>query len=184
MVVTKNYQSTLHTDRDLSNFVISWFLEGNCSLPHLSVFNTSSFVKEKKWLHNSVLTPRSWTWLELDRRSNAQRTICVSYARIIFLASTEDNHTLPICTVATLHHAHPRPQTAIGLCIVPSEANVVPISSSISQFVSHHLSFEWIYAFHREIDPPINAGLTIIWIVFFLWKFSLLTCVNTFKTCL
>jgi len=32
MAVTENYQSTPHTDRDLCNFVISWFLEGECSL--------------------------------------------------------------------------------------------------------------------------------------------------------
>ncbi len=32
MAVTENYQSTPHTDKDLCNSVISWFLEGECSL--------------------------------------------------------------------------------------------------------------------------------------------------------
>jgi hypothetical protein len=47
VAVTENCQSTSHMDRDLSNSVISWFLECKCSLPHLSVFDTSSFVREK-----------------------------------------------------------------------------------------------------------------------------------------
>ncbi|CAM6024922.1 unnamed protein product [Sphagnum balticum] len=63
--------------------------------------------------------------LIVDRRSNARRTICVSCARIVFLASTRDSQTLPIYTAATLHHAHLRPRTAIGLCMVPLETNVV-----------------------------------------------------------
>ncbi len=50
MAVMENYQSTPHMDMDLSNSVILWFLEGKCSLPHLSVFDTSSFVKEKKMI--------------------------------------------------------------------------------------------------------------------------------------
>jgi hypothetical protein len=44
MAVMENYQSTPHIDKDLSNSVISWFLEGKCSMPHLLVLNTSSFV--------------------------------------------------------------------------------------------------------------------------------------------
>jgi hypothetical protein len=32
MAITENYQSTPHIDRDLCNSVISWFLEGECSL--------------------------------------------------------------------------------------------------------------------------------------------------------
>ncbi len=48
MAVTKNYHSMPHTDRDLSNSVISWFLEGKCALSHVFVLNTSSFLKKKK----------------------------------------------------------------------------------------------------------------------------------------
>ena len=143
-MVTENYQSTPHTDRDLCNFVISWFLEGECSLQLLFILDTMSFVEGGKKMiaylptHISLLGTR----LELDRRSSIRRAICVSNAQIVFPAQARDCHTLLVCMASTLHHAHPRPQMAIGLCIVPSEANVVPISSSISQFVSHHLSFE------------------------------------------
>jgi hypothetical protein len=48
MAVTENYHSTPHTDRDLSNSVISWFLEGKCALLHVSVSNVSSFLEKKK----------------------------------------------------------------------------------------------------------------------------------------
>ncbi len=48
MAVTENYHSTPHTDRDLSNSVISWFLEGKCVLLHAFVLNTSSFLIKKK----------------------------------------------------------------------------------------------------------------------------------------
>jgi hypothetical protein len=48
MAVTENYYSTPHMDRDLSNSVISWFLESKCALLHVSVLNTSSFLKNKK----------------------------------------------------------------------------------------------------------------------------------------
>jgi len=49
MVVTENYHSTPHTDRDLSNSMISWFLESKCALPHVSVLNTSNFLKKKEF---------------------------------------------------------------------------------------------------------------------------------------
>jgi hypothetical protein len=52
MVITKNYHSTPHTDRDLSNSVISWFLEGKCSFPHASVFLRPKFSKK-----NNCKTP-------------------------------------------------------------------------------------------------------------------------------
>jgi hypothetical protein len=48
MAVTENYYSTPHMDRDLSNSVISWFLESKCALLHVSVLNTSSFLKKIK----------------------------------------------------------------------------------------------------------------------------------------
>ncbi len=48
MAVTENYQSTPHTDRDLCNFVISWFLEGECSLQLLFILDTMSLVKGEK----------------------------------------------------------------------------------------------------------------------------------------
>jgi hypothetical protein len=48
MVVTENYQATLHTDRDLLNSVISWFLEGKRSLSHLSILDTISFSRGKE----------------------------------------------------------------------------------------------------------------------------------------
>jgi hypothetical protein len=47
MAITKNYQSTPHTDMDLFNYIVSWFLEGKYSLPHLSILNTSSYVGKK-----------------------------------------------------------------------------------------------------------------------------------------
>jgi hypothetical protein len=48
MAVTENYQSTPHTDKDLSNSVFSWFLGGECSLSILVVLDTVSFVEGKK----------------------------------------------------------------------------------------------------------------------------------------
>ncbi len=136
----------------------SWNVNVPC---HICPFFTLQALWGKKWLHNSVLTLRSWTWLELDRRSNTRRTICVSRARIIFSASTRDSHTLPICMAATLHHAHSRPRTAIGLCIIPSEADDVPVRSSTSQFVSHQSSPERIYAnekFHSKAREEENGS--------------------------
>jgi hypothetical protein len=50
MTIIENYHFTLHTDRDLCNSMISWFLEGKCSLPHTSILNTSSFLKKKKFV--------------------------------------------------------------------------------------------------------------------------------------
>ncbi len=47
MAVTENYHSTPHTDKDLSNFVISWFLEGKCALLHVSVMKVSSFLEKQ-----------------------------------------------------------------------------------------------------------------------------------------
>jgi hypothetical protein len=44
MAVTENYRSTPHTNRDLSNSVIAWFLEGKCSFPRPSVFYAPSFL--------------------------------------------------------------------------------------------------------------------------------------------
>jgi hypothetical protein len=48
MAVIENYQSTPHIDRDLCNSVISWFLEGECSLQLLFIFDTMSFVEGGK----------------------------------------------------------------------------------------------------------------------------------------
>ncbi len=48
MAITENYQSTPYTDRDLANSVISWFLEGECSLSLLFVLHTTNFVEGKK----------------------------------------------------------------------------------------------------------------------------------------
>jgi hypothetical protein len=48
MAVTENYQATPHTNRDLLNFVISWFFEGKCSLSHLFVLDTASFLRGKE----------------------------------------------------------------------------------------------------------------------------------------
>jgi len=48
MAITENYHSTPHTDRDLSNSVISWFLDGKCALLHVFVLNVSSFLEKKK----------------------------------------------------------------------------------------------------------------------------------------
>jgi hypothetical protein len=144
MAVTENYQSTPHTDRDLCNSVISWFLEGECSLQLLFILNTMSLVEgEKKMIaylptHISSLGTR----LELDRRSNIRRAICVSNAQIVFPAQARDRHTLPVCMASTLHHAHPRGRTAIGLRIVPSEVDALPIHISTSKSVSNQLSSE------------------------------------------
>jgi len=44
MAVTENYCSTPHTNRDLSNSVIAWFLEGKCSFPRPTVFYAPSFL--------------------------------------------------------------------------------------------------------------------------------------------
>jgi hypothetical protein len=144
MAVTENYQSTPHTNRDLCNSVISWFLEGECSLQLLFILDTMSLVKgEKKMIaylptHISSLGIR----LELDRRSNSRRAICVSNAQIVFPAQARDCHTLSICMASTLDHAHPKGRTAIGLRIVPSEADALPIHSSTSKFVSNQSSSE------------------------------------------
>jgi hypothetical protein len=53
MAITENYQSTPHTDRDLSNSMISWFLEGECSLSLLFVLYTIGFIDYKS--HKSLL---------------------------------------------------------------------------------------------------------------------------------
>jgi hypothetical protein len=136
MAVTENYQSTPHTDRDLSNSVISWFLEGECFLSLLFVLDTLNLVEGKKkmiaYLPTHIFSLR--IQLELDRRSNIPRAICVSNAQNVFPAQTRDHHTLPICVASTLHHAHPRGKT------VPSEANIVPVRSSISKSVSNKSS--------------------------------------------
>jgi hypothetical protein len=44
----ENYHSMPHTNKDLSNLMISWFLEGKCSLSHVFVLNTSNFWGKKK----------------------------------------------------------------------------------------------------------------------------------------
>jgi hypothetical protein len=80
--------------------------------------------------------------LELDRRSNIKRAICVSNAQIVFLTQAKDYHTLSVCMASTLHHAHPRGRMAIGLRIVPSKANAIPIHSSTSKSVSNQSSSE------------------------------------------
>jgi hypothetical protein len=137
MAVTENYHSTPHTDRDLCNSVISWFLEGECSLQLLFILDTMSFVEGGKKMiaylpiHISLLGTR----LELDRRSSIRRAICVSNAQIVFPTQARDYHTLPVCMASTLYHAHPRGRTAIGLRIVPSEADPLPIHSSTSKSV-------------------------------------------------
>ncbi len=46
--VIENYQSTPHIDRDLCNSVISWFLEGECSLQLLFILNIISLVEGEK----------------------------------------------------------------------------------------------------------------------------------------
>ncbi len=144
MAVTENYQSTPHTDMDLCNSVISWFLKGECSLQLLFILNTMSLVEGEKKMIAYLLTHISslGTRLELDRRSNIRRAICVSNAQIVFPAQARDRHTLLVCMASTLHHAHPRGRTAIGLRIVPSEANVLPIHSLTSKSVSNQLSSE------------------------------------------
>jgi len=48
MAVTENYQATAHTNKDLLNFVILWFFEGKCSLSHLSILDTASFLRGKE----------------------------------------------------------------------------------------------------------------------------------------
>jgi hypothetical protein len=82
------------------------------------------------------------TRLELDRRSSIRRAICVSNAQIVFPAQARDCHTLPVCMASTLYHAHPRGRTAIGLRIIPSEADPLSIHSSTSKFVSNQSSSE------------------------------------------
>jgi hypothetical protein len=82
------------------------------------------------------------TRLELDRRSNIRRAICVSNAQIVFPAQARDCHTLLVCMASTLHHAHPRGRTAIGLHIVPSEVDAIPIHYSTSKSVSNQSSSE------------------------------------------
>ncbi len=44
MAATENYRSMPHMDRDLSNSVIAWFLEGKCSFPRSFVFYAPSFL--------------------------------------------------------------------------------------------------------------------------------------------
>jgi len=99
MAVTENYHSTPHTDRDLFNSVISWFLEGKCALLHVSVLNVSSFLEEKKKgnLSNSILTPHNCehVW-SLNMRRKIRKGICISYARNVFQTPTWDYHPVPI----------------------------------------------------------------------------------------
>jgi hypothetical protein len=142
MAVTENYQSTLHTDRDLCNSVISWFLEGECSLQLLFILDTMNLVKGGKKMiayfptHISSLGTR----LKLDRRSSIRRAICVSNAQIVFSGQAKDCHTLSVCMASTLYHAHPRGRTTIGLRIVPSKVDPLPIHNSISKPVSNQSS--------------------------------------------
>jgi hypothetical protein len=112
-------------------------------------------------LQNSILTPQLWTWLELDKRNQIRRAICVSYALNVFSTPTWDHHIVPICLVVALHHAHPRWQTTTRLCFVFLEADVVPICNSTSQFVSHQSSSKWIHAnkkFHLKVRQKENQS--------------------------
>ncbi len=101
MAVMENYHSTSHTDRDLSNSVISWFLEGKCALLHVSVLKVSSFLEKTKKrefnLSDSILTPHNCehVW-SLNRRSRIRKGICISCARNVFQTPTWDNHHVPI----------------------------------------------------------------------------------------
>jgi hypothetical protein len=120
MAVTENYHSMPHTNRDLFNLVISWFLEGKCSLLHVFILNTSSFLKKKRicrtpsWPHNYEPS-RS-----LNMRSGIRRGICISCAQNVFSTSTWDRHPISIGVASTLHHARPRLKTTVGLCLIPS----------------------------------------------------------------
>lgn len=146
MAVTENYHSTSHTDKDLSNLVISWFLEGKCSLPHVSVSNTSSFLKKKKicqtpsWRHNYE-HGRS-----LNKRSEIRRGICISRAQNVFSTPTWDCHPIPICVVWTLHHARPRPKTTVGLCLILSDANIFTMCTFnyIDVYLAINLQLQYI----------------------------------------
>ncbi len=68
--ITENYHFTLHTDMDLCNSMISWFLEGKCSLPHMSILNTSSFLKKKEFveLHPNA-TIATWSEPEQEKQN-------------------------------------------------------------------------------------------------------------------
>ncbi len=142
--------------------MISWFLEGECFLSILFVLDTISFMEGEKTIaylctHISSL----WTWLELDKKSDIRRAIRVSNAQNVFSTLTRDCHTLSICVASTLHHVYLKGRTAIGLCIIPSETNVVPICSSISKSVSHQLSSQWISAnkkFHSKTKERHNGS--------------------------
>jgi hypothetical protein len=138
MAVTENYPSTPHTDRDLSKSVISWFLESEFSLSLLFVLNTISFLKGEK---NDYIPSYSHFFIvnlvRVGQRNNIRRAIFVLQRTKCFFTQTGDCHTLLICVASTLHHAHPRGRTAIGLCIVLSEVDVVPICNSTDKFVSH-----------------------------------------------
>jgi hypothetical protein len=85
------------------------------------------------------------TRLELDRRNNVRRAICVSNAQIVFPAKAGDCHTLPVCMASALHHAHLRGRTAIGVRIVSLEADALPIHSSTSKSVANQSSSQQIY---------------------------------------
>ncbi|KAH8968778.1 hypothetical protein BDL97_03G147900 [Sphagnum fallax] len=71
MAVTENYHSTSHTDRDLSNSVISWFLEGEAESRGEFAFPTHGMFFKPR--HGTIILFRSG-WLQyctmpvLDRR--------------------------------------------------------------------------------------------------------------------
>jgi hypothetical protein len=101
------------------------------------------------------------TRLELDRRNNVRRAICVSNAQIVFPAQARDCHTLPVYMASALHHAHPRGRTAIGVRIIPSEADALPIHNLTSKSVSNQSSSKRIYAnnkFHWKTGERQNGS--------------------------
>jgi len=167
MAVTENYQSTPHTPHRIliGTWLIVWF-RGSWKvsvLCHLCLFYTlQALWRGKKtitYLHIHIFS--LWTWLELDRKNNVQRAIRVSNTQNVFSAQTGDCHILPIYDLSTLHHAHPRRKTAIGLCIVPSEVDAVPIHSLTNQPISHQSSPQWISTnkkFHSKAREGENGS--------------------------
>lgn len=106
-----------------------------------------AFWKKKKkricrtpsWHHNCE---HVWS---LNRRSRIRTGICISCAQNVFQTPTWDYHPVLIYVASTLHHARPRPKTTIGLCVVPSEADIDPLCGSTNWFVSNQRGFEWIH---------------------------------------
>ncbi len=142
MTIIENYWFAPHIDKNLSlrDCIV---LRRYYSLPHCP-FWTIHVVWKK--LHNSILTPELWTWLELDKGNTIRRAIYSSYLQNVLPTSTWDNHIIPSYMAATLHHAHPIPKMIIRLCFVCPKLDVVPICHSTSQFILHYSSSKWIHA--------------------------------------